>query len=514
MTTLAKRRPKRQQKREVSAPTLGPYVCAWIERHLVHGEGDYYGQPFLLRLSQKRFIWNAYELERDGSRRYTRVLLGLPKGNGKTEIAAALSCVELAGPVVFDGWAADGSPRAKRRLSPDIPIAAASFEQADLLFGAARIMVSEGNLADFFEPYDTEILLKDDPGQIYRVAAVAGTNDGRRPTFFLADEVHEWLGKKERVHLVLSNGRAKRADAWELSISTAGWDMSSLLGRMYQHGKDLEAGRLDDPRFLFEWHEPSNLEVDLRDIEALEVAIREANPAADDFVSVETLLERALEMPEYEFRRYHLNQWTAAPDSWLPDGAWDGCAGAAEPPLDGMQIVMGFDGSYSGDSTAIVGATVEDNPHLFVVGAWEKPEEGGDGWRVDIPDVEETIRKACARWRVRWVGCDPYRWQRTMAVLNEQGFPILEWPSHVPSRMVPACATFYDMVIDKGLTHDGDPRLARHLDHCIVKIDSRGPRITKDHKDSVRRIDLAVCAVIAIDLVVRARNASGWKVIE
>ncbi len=219
-------------------------------------------------------------------------------------------------------------------------------------------------------------------------------------------------------------------------------------------------------------------------------------------------------MPEFEFDRYHLNKWTAAPEHWLPPGKWDECATEAEVPADGTEVVLGFDGSYSGDSTAIVGATVEEKPHLFVVGAWEKPPQANDDWRVDIMDVEAAISKACARWQVRWVGCDPYRWQRSMAVLNEQGFPVLEWPSHLPSRMVPACATFYDMVIDKRLTHDGDPRLAKHLDHCIVKIDSRGPRITKDHKDSLRKIDLAVCAVIVVDLVVRARNAGSWKVIE
>jgi hypothetical protein len=44
--------------------------------------------------------------------------------------------------------------------------------------------------------------------------------------------VHEWTGNKERVHLVLSNGRAKRADSWELNISTAGASVRSLLGRM------------------------------------------------------------------------------------------------------------------------------------------------------------------------------------------------------------------------------------------------------------------------------------------
>ena len=30
-------------------------------------------------------------------------------------------------------------------------------------------------------------------------AAVAGTNDGLRPTFVVMDETHEWTGSKQRV---------------------------------------------------------------------------------------------------------------------------------------------------------------------------------------------------------------------------------------------------------------------------------------------------------------------------
>jgi hypothetical protein len=44
-----------------------------------------------------------------------------------------------------------------------------------------------------------------------------------------------------------------------------------------------------------------------------------------------------------------------------------------------------------------------------------------------------------------------------------------------------------------GLTHSGHPDLARHVGNAVVKNDSRGHRIVKEHKDSARPIDLAVC---------------------
>jgi phage terminase large subunit-like protein len=440
-------------------------------------------------------------LNTDGSRRYKRALLGLPKGNAKTELAAALSAVELAGPVVFDGWREDGRPKGRQRTAPDIPVAAASFDQSNELFGSAKTMITQGPLKDMFDVFETEIMPKQGPGRMYRVAAVAGTNDGKRPTFFVADELHEWVGPKERVHLVLSNGRAKRVDAWELAISTAGWDTSSLLGKLYTHGRRTESGEEDDPTFLFEWLEASK-DFDLSDPAQLRAAIRSCSPGVGKWLDIENIVEKHSTIPDHEFRRYFLNQWTSAPERWLPQEAWNACAKPRPIPVE-VPVVLGFDGSYSGDSTAVVGCTVEAVPHLFVIDAWEKPEGTGD-WKVDIPDVEQSIRNQCVQRTVRRVGCDPHRWQRSLAVLEEEGIPIEIWASHSSAVMSPSCQEFERAVLSGNLTHDGDGRLARHIGNCHVRIDSRGPRITKDHKDSAHKIDIAVAAVIAYDLAMKA----------
>jgi phage terminase large subunit-like protein len=90
-------KPKSKPKTPALAPSDGARVCRWIERHCVLGEGDYFGQPFRLRPWQRRFLYRLYELNPDGTRRYRRALLGLPKGNGKTPLAAAIAAYELCG---------------------------------------------------------------------------------------------------------------------------------------------------------------------------------------------------------------------------------------------------------------------------------------------------------------------------------------------------------------------------------------------------------------------------------
>ena len=51
--------------------------------------------------------------------------------------------------------------------------------------------------------------------------------------------------------------------------------------------------------------------------------------------------------------------------------------------------------------------------------------------------------------------------------------------------------------MNRTVTHSGDPRLARHIGNATVRTDNRGTRIYKEHKHSTRRIDLAVCAIMA-----------------
>ncbi len=71
-------------------------------------------------------------------------------------------------------------------------------------------------------------------------------------------------------------------------------------------------------------------------------------------------------------------------------------------------MVLFFDGSASGDSTALVGCTVSD-PHLFVVKVWENP--GDERWRVPRAKVDQAVDLAFDRWDVVELACDPWGWR-------------------------------------------------------------------------------------------------------
>jgi phage terminase large subunit-like protein len=109
---------------------------------------------------------------------------------------------------------------------------------------------------------------------------------------------------------------------------------------------------------------------------------------------------------------------------------------------------------------------------------------------------------------VKEIACDPFRWQRTMQVLQDAGLPIVEWPSTSASRMIPACSKFYDAVVSEKLTNDGNPLLTRHISNAVVKVDRLGPRIVKEHRGSPRKIDGAVASIIAFDRATVSRSES------
>jgi phage terminase large subunit-like protein len=476
--------------------SLGAHVAAWIEEYLRHGPGDVLGQRITLTDEELRFLLRAYEVDADGNRIVKRAVRGLPKGSRKSEFASWLALCELAGPVRFSHMEGDRAV-GKPVNDPYVVCAASTYEQADVLFSAARAAITEGPLRDHCAVFDREIQLKDRPGVLVRVPAVAGANDGLRPSFCLYDETHEWTGSKQRVHLVLENGLAKRAGSWSLAITTAGNPkIDSVALKHYEYGKRVRSGEIDDPGLLFVWREPK-VSVDELTGDRLREAILEANP--EPWKRVDDIERRFHEIPLHEGARYFLNLWVEADEErWIDMVVWDSLFDDREI-ADGSRVVLGFDGSYSGDSTALVAATVEENPHLAVLGMWERPPGAlGQDWTVPIGEVDACVRRAMERFDVVELSADPPYWSRQIEEWeHDYGEVVVRFETYVRKRMAQATSAFYQAVNTEGLTHDGDAALARHISNAVLKESAAGAYPTKESRASARKIDAAIAAVVA-----------------
>jgi phage terminase large subunit-like protein len=478
--------------------TTGPRVVAWIEKYCVHTNGAWIGKPFRLLPWQKRLLYELFEQGADGLRRYRWALIGVPKKNGKTELAAALGLYFLL---------ADGEP------APLVVCAAASEDQADLVFDAAKTMCSlSPYLAAVTERFQREILVPSMPGaKLRRVAAAAGTNDGQNIHAVICDELHEWAGDRgENVWNVLTNATGARTQPMVLQITTAGYDREgTICGKQYAYGCKVQGGELNDPRFYFHWV-AAPPESDYRD----PAVWRAANPSYGVLVQEAFFRDQLSKKTESVFRRYFLNQWVASEEIWIPSGSWDACR--SDLQLDpALPVSVGIDIARNVDSSALVVAQRQGNPgcERIVLRAtiWANPYPVGhvlhESWRMNNQLVMARCRELREAFPV--AACtiddavipgplfayDPWRFRPEAEVLTGEGLAMVEFPQS-DVRMVPASQAFFEAIMKGVIAHDGDPVLKRQVEQVTADQKPRGWRMSKP-AGSTRKIDAAVAGAIA-----------------
>jgi phage terminase large subunit-like protein len=394
----------------------------------------------------------------------------LGRGNGKTSMCAVLALYELLAGV-------DGA---------QVVVVATDERQASLAFRAAARMVElHPALEARVQVYADQLTVPARGASFQVLPAVPKRLEGLDYTLAIVDEA----GRVDTdVYEVVTLASGKQKASMVLAIGTPGPELEqTVLGRLRTYALDHQ-----DPLVVWREHSAAGFEdhpVDCRHCWEL------ANPALNDFLA-EDGLEACLppKMREASFRRARLCQLVdQLEEAWLPPSAWAACADATATIPDGTEVVLAFDGSFNGDTAVLTVATVDQRPHVDLVELWE-----ADGRQVPIVDVEQAIRQACRRWRVLEIAADPFRWARSLQLLDGEGLPVLEYPQS-PGRMTPATARFYEAVVNGQLTHSGDSRLARHVGNAVLREDARGARLAKERKDSPRRIDACVAAVMAHD---------------
>lgn len=445
------------------------------------------GEPLVLRPWQQDLM-GALFARRGDRRRFRRALIGLPRKNGKSALSSGVALAELfvTGP--------DGG---------EIFSCAADRDQARIVFGMAKQMVElHPDLRESCKVY-RDAIERPDNGSVYRVlSSEAFTKEGLSPTLVIFDEVH--AQPNDELWNVMSLAAGARREPLLLGITTAGvmtdrFGNPSLCHRLWEHGRRVTAGEVDDPSFFFAWWGAPD-GADHRDPEVW----RAANPGFDDIVDGEDFAAAVVSTPENEFRTKRLNQWVTSAEAWLPAGAWQALETGPQPDA-GARVVLGFDGAYTDDSTALIGCTVPEDgevPRLFVVAVWESRDKP-PGWTVPREEVSTVLDDAMRRWDVVEFAADPPKWESEMERWEERyGDVVVRFPTFSRARMAPACNRLFAAVTEGRLSHDGSEVLERHLGNAVTKQTPEGHVIVKDSKSSPRKIDAAVAAVVAHDRAV------------
>lgn len=521
--------------------SLGWGILNWWAEYVRSPDGNDDGGPFIPTLEQARWVIWWYAVDEHGNYAYRNGVLRRMKGWGKDPLAAALALAELCGPVAFSHFnALTGDPVGKIRHAAWIQIVAVSQDQTKNTFRMFPVMAS----AKLKEEYGLDInkfiiYYTDGGGQIEANTSSPASMEGNRPTLVIRNETQNWVETNDGHELsnVIEGNVTKIAGARTLSICNAHIPgLDSQAERDWDAYQDVASGKSVDTGMLYDALEApagtpvSEIPSEREDPEgyAAGIALLRAGveiARGDSYwLPIDDIMLSILDRrnPISESRRKFLNQVNAHEDSWIAPNEWNRCQPENLRPLTkGDRITLGFDGSKSNDWTALVACRVEDGA-LFLIDYWD-PEKQTSG-EVPREDVDATVRSCFERYDVVAFRADVKEFEayvdqwgrdfrKRIKVNATPGNPIAFDMRGQSKRFALDCERFLDAVLEVELAQDGNPVLKQHITNA-----RRHPTtydaisIRKASKDSSKKIDAAVCAVLAFgarqDFLMSKRNRS------
>lgn len=454
----------------ISKQTDGDEIIRFAAEHFVVLKGFRAGEPLVFTAWQKWLLRALFERDDETMRlRYRRALIGLPRKQGKSLM---LSAVAVYGLITGESGA-------------EVYVVAGDRQQARIIFGEAKQQIQMSPVLSQECKVYRDAIEMPRFGSILRVLSSEFKGQaGLNPSLVLFDEL--WNQSTPDLYDQMTLGSGARIEPLTVSITTAGYDLDTVAGHLYQYGKKCAAGEIDDPTFGFWWWEAAT-DCALGD----EKQWRIANPnLSERLLDIDDMRTAVKQTDEAAFRRWRLNQWVRAQESWLPSGAWEQCRDDRGLRHD-LPVWVGIDMALKHDSIAVVIAQPQDDVVVTRARIWQPRDEG-----VDVAAVEAHLRSLHAEYQVREFVFDPAYFQRSAEALSDDGLPMVEFPQSA-ARMIPACGHAYEMIVNRRVLHDGSPTYSDQVLSAAQRMTDQGWRLSKGK--SKRKIDACISLVMALD---------------
>lgn len=479
-------------------------VCAFVEL-MPHTKGKWAAQkktlimePWQVFMTCALFGWKR---KKDNTRRFRRLLLLVPRKNGKSAWAAAIGLYMLV---------ADGEHGA------EVYSGATTEKQAWEVFRPARLMAIKR--PDMCAHYGLGVnasnlhVLKNES----RFEPLIGKpGDGASPSLAIVDEYHEH--DTDQMFDTMETGMGAREQPLMLVITTAGDNISGPCYQMQDEAqKMLEGTRHDDETLALiygcdegdDWTDPAILQ--------------KANPNWGVSVGSDFLLSRqkdALSSPRKAgvFKTKHLNMWVQSRSAYFNVQAY---ISAGDPALKlddflGKECIIGVDLAEKRDLTAVE-LTFQHNGGYARFGRYYAPEETIeqpenehfrtwrdtgrliqiDGAVIDQREILDDIKDDLERFNVREISFDPWHSRQMAVELIEAGANVIEFRGS-PSNMNEPMREMDKLIAEAKLHHDGDPAFAWMLSNVV-----NGTRSGELHRPAKERaenkIDGPVACMLAL----------------
>lgn len=461
------------------------------ERRLRHGKGRFAGRPFTLEPWEIEVEQGIFDpVDKNGFRTIREAIVGVPKKNGKTHLAARWGCY---GTFADGHWEHRGGTwEWIPEYGAEVYNVAGSKDQAKVLHQIGEGFVLRDPLLRSMARVYKDAIEVPETGAVWRVlASDAKLAHGPNPSMAIVDEW--WAHRDGTLYEAFASAGAARDQPLVIVITTAGYDLEHPLHKTYKAGmaaarsKKVTRART----FYFRWWGvPPNTRLD--DF----AAYKRANPSR--WVTTKYLrdeLARARRNgSEHEYRRWHGNAWTSTKEAAIPIELWDSCA--ARPTIrPDDPVVMAIDSAPKRDSTgiAILRKDSKRTIHVRMLKMVADPETG----YLDFGALEDLVRETCRTLNVSRILVDPAYMIRSMLLLLDEGYPVEEYPQGDP-MMVPASMHLYELLIEGRLRHGGLAWMREQVQAANKRITERGWRLAK--KTSGVIDGLVACAIGAYEL--------------
>ncbi len=503
---------------------LAEYVCEFFAKNLCHTKGQWRGDPFELTTGQREAIISPLFgwVREDGTRRFRRSYIEIPKKNYKSTLASGIGLYMLTGDEEpgAEIWSLGGD-KSQARVVHDEAVAMA--EGSPALAAILKIHHSTFNIT-----YPAT-------NSYYR--AVSASPRGKHgPSLHcaIADELHEWYGD-ELWKSIRYAFRARRQPLL-LVITNAGNNLQSLCYRQREKAKAvLDGSAVDDDFFamiLSASREEAEAEIQAVKEGATELPVAaQCNPGLGHVIQVRDLVQDirdAILTPSElgNLLRLTYGVWDTAVSPWLQTSDWEACeADFTADDLVGCECHEALDLSLTGDMSAVANMfacegedgqaryrlvvhfwipekTVEDRKHLIDYRAWE---QAGcltivPGAVIEYGMIREALAEIHSRYDVRSFSYDPM-YATDTAQWVEENYPQIECVKFAQNIMTFAgpTAEMERLVRGRKIEHNKNPLLTWQAGHCKVWTDSnRNKRPTKPKANDIRSIDGLVASVMAL----------------
>ena len=518
--------------------TLGWHCLAWTRTYLQH----YVGKAWQYTPEQTRLTlwWYAMDpatnrfLWRDG-------VIQRLKGWGKDPVVASWGAFEFVGPCRFDKVADEGNewgikpgqPLGMQHPAAWVQMAAVSQDQTRNTMTLFPSILSKRAIEEYRIDLGKEIIYADKGrARIEAVTSSPRALEGGRPTATYPNETHHWLDSNSghEMAAVIERNATKSAGGQSrtMAITNAfepGED--SVAERTRDAYEAMDAGRAVDTGLFYDSLEaPPEAKLTEAWIEPTLKAVR----GDSVWLDIPSLRASILDVrnPPSRSQRFWYNRIAAAEDAWLARYEWDACKREDLALADGDEVVLFFDGSKSDDATGLCACRMADGM-VSALGVWQKPANwpspnspGYVPYRVPRDDVHGVVENAFARFKVQAFFADPgsgqddddgemywdafidlwgQTWGRKLALRSVVSGPkahAVRWDMRDPRNQetfTEAVKRTHADVLERTLTHDGHKTLRTHVINARRRTNRWGVTIGKEHRESARKIDLAVCMV-------------------